>query len=177
MRSLNLLAVAVLAASSIGPLAAAQAPGALVRVTHDGPCCQSPLTGTLIAATADSLWIRPRGSAESAAPVALSRQSVRQFERGGVVGARRTFGAGAGLVAGMVVGGAIGVASACSQCDYDALATVGGAVTGGLVGMLAGIVIGGTIPHYVWQQEDAPRRFGVALGPQRSMQIAASLRY
>ena len=177
MRSFNLLAVAVLAASSIGPLAAAQAPGALVRVTHDGPCCQNPLTGTLIAATADSLWIRPRGSAQSAVPVALSRRSVRRLERGELVGARRTVGAVRGLLGGMVVGGAIGTASGCNQCDMGALATIGGAVTGGLVGMLAGIVIGGTIPHYAWQQADVPQRFGVAFGPQRSMQIAASLRY
>ena len=177
MRSITLLAAAVVVASSIGPQSSAQtAAGDHVRLTHDNACCGNPLTGTLVRATADSLWIRPASAPSSAAPVGLARQSVRQFEREEIVGAHRLLGTGAGLVAGVVAGYAIGTAGTCNQCDFRGAPQVG-AVLGGLVGSFVGFVIGSYIPHYEWQQRDAPRWVGMTVGPQGSMQLSASMRY
>ena len=177
MRSITLLATAVVVASSIGHRTFAQgAASDHVRVTHDNACCGNPLTGTLVRATADSLWIRPASAPSSAAPVGLARQSVRQFEREEIVGAQRLLGTGVGMVAGAVAGYALGTGATCDQCDFRGVPKVG-AVLGGLVGSFVGFVIGSHIPHYEWQQRDAPRWVGMTVGPQGSMQLAASMRY
>jgi hypothetical protein len=176
MRPVHLLALAVVVTSSIAPRTWAQ--GALVRVSLDGACCRSPLTGTLVAATADSLWIRPEGARSATAPIALARRSVQEFERGDLVGAHRIVGAGVGLFAGALVGAIVGTSSACTHCDgMGGLAVVATAATGGLIGILAGTVIGSQIPHYVWQRDDLPRHVGFAAGPGGAMQVGASLRF
>lgn len=177
MRFITLLTAAVAVASSIAPRTFAQgAASDHVRVTHDNACCGNPLTGTLVRATADSLWIRPAGAPSSAAPVGVARQSVRQFEREEIVGARKLLGTGAGLVAGAALGYVIGSGTTCAQCDFRDVPKVG-AVIGGLVGGFLGFVMGSHIPHYEWQQRDAPRWVGMTVGPQGSMQLAASMRY
>jgi hypothetical protein len=177
MRSITLLAAAVVVASSIGPQSFAQgAAGDRVRLTHDNACCGNPLTGTLVRATADSLWIRPADAPSSAAPVGLARQSVRQFEREELVGAHKLLGTGAGLVAGALAGYAIGTGGTCDRCDFRGAPQVG-AVLGGLLGTVVGFAVGSFIPHYEWQQRDAPQRVGMTVGPQGSMQLTASMRY
>jgi hypothetical protein len=177
MRSVTLLAAAVVVASSIGPWSFAQsAPGDHVRLTHDNACCGNPLTGTLVRATTDSVWIRPANAPSSAAPVGLAVRSVRQFEREEVVGAHRLLGTGLGLMAGAVLGSGLGTGSTCDQCDFRD-APKFGAVIGGLLGSIVGFAIGSYMPHYEWRQQDAPRSVGMTVGPQGSMQFAASMRY
>ena len=173
MRSITLLIAAVVVASSIGPRSFAQTDtGDHVRLTHDNACCGNPLTGTLVRATADSLWIRPAGAPSSAAPVGLARQSVQRFEREEIVGAYRLLGTGAGLVAGAVAGYVFGTTATCNQCDFRGAPQVG-AVIVGLVGSFVGFVIGSHIRHYEWHQQDAPRWVGMTVGPQGSMQLDA----
>jgi hypothetical protein len=176
MRTVQLLVLTAVIASSVAPRIQAQ--GALVRVSHDGASGRSQLTGTLVATSADSLWIRPEGARSAAAPVAIARGSVREFERGDLLGAHRIVGAGAGLVAGTLIGGTIGARTACKQCDgMGGLSVVAGAVSGGLIGVLAGTVIGSMIPHYEWQRGDVPQRASVTVGSKGEMQVGASLRF
>jgi hypothetical protein len=177
MRPIHFLALTVVvASSSIAPRTWAQ--GALVRVSHDGACCRSPLVGTLVTATADSLWIRPEGARSSTAPVVIARGSVRELERGELLGAHRMVGAGLGLLAGTVVGGVVGTANACTHCDgMGGLGVAVATVTGGLIGILTGTVIGSMIPHYVWQRDDVPQRVGFTVGSGGTMQVGGSLRF
>jgi Zn-dependent protease len=176
MRPIKLLVLSAIVASSVAPRIQAQ--GALVRVSHDGASGRSQLTGTLVATSADSLWIRPEGARSAAAPVAIARGSVREFERGDLLGAHRMVGAGLGLFAGTLIGGAIGASTACKQCDgMGELAVLGGAVSGGLIGVLTGTVIGSLIPHYEWQRGDVPQRASVTVGSKGEMQVGASLRF
>lgn len=157
MRSITLLVAAVVVGSTIGPQAFAQAAaGDRVRLTHDNACCGNPLTGTLVRATADSLWIRPADAPAFAAPVGLARQSVRQFEREEIVGAHRSLGIGVGLMLGAAAGYVIGTAGTCDRCDFRGAPQVG-AVMGGLVGSILGFAVGSVVPHYEWHQQDAPR--------------------
>jgi hypothetical protein len=151
MRPVQLLALIVVVASSVAP--PIQGQGALVRVSHDGASGRNPLVGTLVAASADSLWIRPEGLSGAAPSVAIARASVRSFERGNLLGARRLIGAGLGLIGGVLVGTTIGARSGCNHCDgANAVAVLGGAVGGGLIGILTGTAIGSRIPHYRWER-------------------------
>lgn len=164
MRPVELLALTALVASSVAPRIRAQGP--LVRVSHDGASGRSPLTGTLVAASADSLWVRPDGARGTAAPVAIAQASVREFERGDLLGAHRLVGAGLGLVGGVLTGTTIGARSGCGHCDgANAVAVIMGAVGGGLIGILTGTVIGSRVPHYRWQRGEAPQRLGVGRSP------------
>jgi hypothetical protein len=179
MRPVQLLALTVTVASSVAPRLQAQAvQGALVRVSHDGASGRSRLTGTLVAASADSLWIRPEGARSAAAPVAIARTSVRELERGDLLGAHRLLGAGLGLVSGTLVGTTIGARSGCNHCDgANAVVVIGGAVGGGLIGILTGAVIGSQIPHYKWERDDVPQRVGVTVGSKGAVEVGASLRF
>ena len=179
MRPIHLLTIVVVVTSSVATPASAQNPfGGLVRVSHDDACCGNPLTGTLVAATADSLWIRTKGAPSSTAPIALARRSVREFERGELVGAHILAGTGAGLFVGTVVGTLIGAGNQCQHCDGNGgFAVISGALAGGLVGILAGAVIGSQVPHYVWGREEVPRRVGLTVGHSGATQVGASLRF
>ena len=179
MRTEHFLSVAVFAASLLGTrLSGQNVPGTVVRVSHDAACCETPLTGTLLDATADSIRIRPGGTKNSAAPITLSRRSVQRFERGERVGAYAGVGAMAGFLVGSLAGRAIGTASMCHQCDgLGGVAQAEGFVLGGLVGILTGVIIGSHIPHYAWEQADLPQRVGVAPGLQGGMQVQVSLSY
>ena len=176
MRTVHLLPVAVLATSVLGIRLPAQGtPGALVRVSHDDACCATPLTGTLVAVTADSIRIQPGGAESSAAPIALSRRSVQRFERGERVGAHAGVGAIVGFLAGALAGGAIGTAAECQHCDGGNFAQPSGLFLGGLVGILSGLLIGSRFPNYAWEQADVPRRLGVIPGPRGDTPMRVSL--
>jgi hypothetical protein len=177
MRPVHLLALTiVVASSSIAPRTWGQR--SLVRVSHDGACCQSPLTGTLLAESADSLWIRPEGARSSTPPVVLARHSVRELERGERVGRHMMVGALGGLLAGAVVGGVIANGNRCTHCDGmgnggGALGAIGGA----LLGILPGMAIGALNPHYEWQRDDVPQRVSLTVGAGGATQLGAALRF
>ena len=176
MRTVHLLLVAVLATTVIGiRLPAQSAPGTTVRVSHGPACCATTLTGTLIAATADSIRIQPGGAESSAVPITLSRRSVQRFERRERVGAHAGVGAIVGLMTGALAGGAIGTAADCQQCDGGNFARPAGVLVGGLVGILAGIIIGSSIPNYAWEHADVPRRLGLMPRPRGDIPMQVSL--
>lgn len=178
MWTVYLLPVAVLATSVLGIRLPAQGtPGALVRVSHDASCCATPLTGTLVAVTADSIQLRPGGAESSAALITLSRRSVQRFERGERVGAHAGVGAIVGFLAGALTGGAIGTAAECQHCDGGNFAQPTGLLLGGLVGILSGTLIGSRFPNYGWEQATLPRAVTVAPTPQGGIQMRMALPY
>ena len=165
MRTVHLLPVAILATSVLGNRLPAQGTrGPLVRVSHAAACCATPITGTLIAATPDSIRIRPGGVESSAGPITLSRHSVQRFERGERVGGHAVVGAIVGFLTGALAGGAIGYAADCRNCESGNFAQPAGLLLGGLVGILSGIVIGSRFPNYVWEQAAVP--LGVSAIPR-----------
>ena len=175
MRTIHLLLVAVFATPVFGiHLTAQDTLGTLVRVWHGPACCATSLTGTLIAATADSIRIQPRGADSLAVPITLSRRSVQRFERRARVGGHAGVGAIVGLLAGGLVGSALGAAAECQQCDGGNFAQPSGVLVGGLVGILGGILIGSSIPSYAWEQADVPRRLGVVPGPRGDIRMQVS---
>jgi hypothetical protein len=135
-----------------------------------------PFIGTLVATSADSIWIRPERASASSAPIPIPRHSVRSLERGERVGAHKAVGAALGFLTGAVVGGVAGGAYAC-ECDMRSLAAPAGAVTGGLVGILTGTLIGAVIPHYEWDHAETSRSVTVTPGAQGGMEMRVSLRY
>ena len=176
MRTVHLLPVAVLATSLLGIRLPAQVtPGALVRVSHDDACCATPLTGTLVAVTADSIRIQPGGAESSTLPITLSRRSVQRFERGERVGAHAGVGAIVGFLAGALAGGAIGTAAECQHCDGGNFAQPTGLLLGGLVGILSGILIGSRFPNFVWEQADVPHSLSVMPEPRGDIRMRVSL--
>lgn len=177
MRTARLIAVVVIATSAVAPAASTQTPSRpLVRVSHNAACCVDPIIGTIVATSADSIWIRPVRAPGSSAPIPVPRRSVRSLERGERVGAHKLVGAGLGLLTGAVLGGAIGGASAC-ECDLRGLAAPFGAVTGALVGVLTGTLVGAVIPHYEWDRAESSRDVMVVPGAQGGMEMRVSLRY
>lgn len=168
MRSMQLLSGAVLATRLATTEAAAQgAPDRLVRVSHDAACCESPLTGTLLDATPDSIHLRPDGPKSSGGVIALSRRSVQRFERRERVGANTLAGTLVGLFFGPLAGYALGTATMCHHCDGNGgLQQLAGLVVGGIVGPIVGATIGASIPHYEWKQGEVPRAVGISPGAQ-----------
>jgi hypothetical protein len=178
MRTARLIAIAIAFAASVAaPTASAQTTfGPLVRVSHNAACCVDPLIGTLVASSADSIWVRPERASASSAPIPLPRRSVRSLERGERVGAHKAVGAGLGFLTGTLVGGVAGHASEC-DCDMRGFATAGGLVVGGLVGVLTGTLVGAVIPHYEWDRAESARGVVVMPGAQGGMEMRVSLRY
>lgn len=165
MRTILLLAATVVTGAVVVPGARAQVtPGTVVRLSHDDPCCESPLIGTIVGMTIDSIRIVRGTDARSAAPISLARRSVNRTERGDLVGAHRSVGALLGLVGGSVAGWAYGTATMCHQCDgMGGFSQVGGLIAGGLVGILAGTVVGSHFPYYEWRDVSTSSvGFGVA---------------
>ncbi len=175
MRTIELLTVAIVMSSIGSSMQAQGAPGMLVRVSHDAACCESPLVGTVVGVTADSILIRPGDARSSAAPIALSRRSVRGFERGERVGAHAGVGAIVGFLAGGLAGGAIGTAAECQHCDGGNFAQPSGLFLGGLVGILSGILIGSRFPNYAWEQADVPHSLGIMPGPRGDIRMRVSV--
>lgn len=176
MRTAYLYIAAIAATSAVAITASAQA-RPLVRVSHAAACCVDPFIGTLVAETADSVWVRPERASSSSAPFALSRRSVHTIERGERVGAHKVVGAGLGLVAGALIGGAIGSASDCHCNDMSGMAAPFGALTGGMVGILTGTLIGAVIPHYEWEGRETSRRVAVTPLARGGIATAMSLSY
>jgi uncharacterized protein YcfJ len=174
MRTAGLIAIVVATSAAIPTASAQTTSRPLVRVAHDAACCVDPFIGTLVATSADSIWIRPIRAPISSAPIPLARRSVRSLERGERVGAHKATGAGIGFLTGVVLGGAIGRASAC-RCDMRSLATPMGAVGGGLLGVLTGTLIGAVIPHYEWDRAEPSRALMVVPGAQGGMEMRVSL--
>jgi hypothetical protein len=175
MRTARLIAI-VVATSAAAPTASAQTTSRpLVRVFHNAACCVDPFIGTLVATSADSIWIRPERASSSSAPIPIPRRSVRSFERGERVGAHKAVGAGLGFLTGAVLGGGIAGATAC-DCEMRSLAAPMGAVMGGLVGVLTGTLIGAVVPHYEWDRTES-RSVVVVPGAQGGMEMRVSLRY
>lgn len=177
MRTSELLTVAIVLSSIGSSIQAQSTPGMLVRVSHDAACCENPLVGTIVGATADSILIRPGNARSSAAPIALSRGSVQRFERGERVGAHAGVGAIVGFLAGALAGGAIGTAAECQHCDGGNFAQPSGLLLGGLVGILSGVLIGSHFPNYTWEQATVPRAVVVAPAPQGTIQMRVALPY
>jgi uncharacterized protein YcfJ len=178
MRSVRLIAI-VVAVSAVAHTASAQTTDrSLVRVSHDAACCTNPFIGTLVASSADTIWIRPERASSSSAPIPVARRSVRSFERGKRVGAHKLAGAGLGFLSGVIIGGVMGRAQACQHCDgMGDFAAATGAVTGGLVGALTGTLIGAVTPHYEWDRAETFRGVAITPAAQGGMEMRVSLRY
>ena len=176
MRTARLIAIAVATSAAASTASAQTTSRPLVRVSHNAACCVDPFIGTLVATSADSIWIRPERAPSSSLPIPVPRRSVRSLERGERVGAHKLVGAGLGLLTGVVVGGAIGNTFAC-ECDMHSLGALAGGVTGGLVGVLTGTLIGAVIPHYEWDRAETSRGIAVMPGAQGGMEMRVSLRY
>ena len=175
MHTARLIAI-VVATSAAAPTASAQTTSRpLVRISHNAACCVDPFIGTLVATSADSIWIRPERASASSAPIPIPRASVRSLVRGERVGAHKLVGAGLGLLTGAVAGGFVGRASAC-ECDLRSMSIAAGTVAGGLVGILTGTLIGAVNPHYEWDYADS-RGVVVVPGAQGGMEMRVSLRY
>ena len=175
MRTAPLIAIVVAISAAVLTASAQTTSRPLVRVVHNAACCVSPFIGTLVATSADSIWIRPERASATSAPVPIPRASVRSLERGERVGAHKLAGAGVGFVTGAVFGGFVGRASAC-HCDLRSMSVAAGTVAGGLVGILAGTLIGAVNPHYEWDYADS-RGVVVVPGAQGGMEMRVSLRY
>ena len=176
MRTARLIAIVVATSAAASTTSAQTTSRPLVRVSHNAACCVDPLIGTLVATSADSIWIRPERASSSSLPIPMARRSVRSLERGERVGGHKLVGAGLGLMTGAFLGGAAGGASA-GDSEMRGLAVPAGAVVGGLVGVLTGTLIGAVIPHYEWDRAETARGIVVMPGAQGGMEMRVSLRY
>lgn len=163
---LPLLAV-LLPLEAHGRLAAqetrALAVGTRVRVAHASACCVSPQLGTLVSLNADSLVLRPDGSAT---PLALPRGAVRSVEYRRRTGSHIVGGAVVGLLVGGVAGAVIARAAECdpSCTDEAGLAAMGGGATGALGGAVVGAIFGAIMPRTVWRRAELPPQLGFVPG-------------
>lgn len=118
------------------------------------------LTGTLVAADADSLRL---GVGDQGSPVAVARRTVAQLEvlyRGhSHAGRGAAIGFGLGALSGAIIG--YGSYRACTgSCTFDpgpGVYTLAGALGGGVVGIVVGAAIGTITRGGGWQP--------VSLGP------------
>ena len=128
-----------------------------VRITATG---HPRVVGDVARLTADTVMIRGRDSL-----VALPRDQVRLVE---VPDGRRRY-VGTGLVAGFVIGAAIGggLGALChDDCPDGTVALT--TFIGGAGGMILGAGIGALITGDVWRDADAPRdATAVTVAPER----------
>jgi hypothetical protein len=145
--------------SGLGPLE----PGHRVRVWHSDPCCRSPLTGTLVSVSGDSVVLR---AAEAAPPRAISRTFVRSVQRAYTAGDYGMRGMGLGALAGLGTGAVVGhLASSCGDIPDGCFTIFGaavGGVLGGFVGLVVGYAVGRAIPRQDWERVGLPSRVGIA---------------
>lgn len=122
--------------------------GDRLRITHDAHCCTSPSTGVVQSLTPDSIVLQSRGRPPR---LAIARSNIYRIERWNDHETHMARGALVGVLTGAIAGGVLGFQNACSHCDGDwrGLGAFYGVVGGGLVGLLAGLVVGS---HYgFWQ--------------------------
>lgn len=123
--------------------------GDRLRVTHTSQCCTNPAIGIEYSLDSDSLVIQPEVGTQL---FALSRSSITHIERWNRGRTHLQTGALVGLLAGAATGGMIGYQSGCGHCDGDwrPLGGIAGALVGGGVGLLTGVIIGSR-RHSFWE--------------------------
>ena len=178
MHVLRLLVLAVLANLAAPPILSAQLyipAGSRVRATFAER--QRPqIVARFVARRGDTLVLE-RDSVER---VSISLANLARLESSQGVHGHGWLGAGIGLVAGAVVGLAVGAAmddpSDCRSalsCGFDELDdhydTMGGVIFGGLIGVAAGAVIGANIRTERWVQHPlpGPARHATRIAPSR----------
>jgi hypothetical protein len=164
----------LLLATVAHPLAAQLAPllgpGTRVRVHHADPCCVTPVTGSLVSVSGDSLVLSWR-----LGRLALPRTAVQSLERGYDVGSRTTKGAFLGFLAGAAVGAATVLVTTDCQGDdicrrFTPVFAGIGAGIGSLAGAAVGAIIGRSIRREEWRSVPLPARVGFAR--MRSVTVA-----
>lgn len=124
--------------------------GSRVRVRFDENHVARTVIGNVLRWEPDTVTLGHAGGSEWRIPT----RDVRTVDvsRGkGVVASHILIGAGAGLVAGTLVGGIIG-ANSCNDCFLQGLQAVGGMMVGAVVGGAGGAVVGMAIPGERWRQ-------------------------
>jgi len=161
-RRLALAAAALIAATALAAPAAAQQAhvpeSGRVRLTLAGT--RERVAGRVLPSTPDSVML---SSADTL--VVIPRSRITRVEVASGHGARRILpGMLIGLGAGVVVGGAAGLACQDSDCPAEMPVYLGAAAGG--VGMIVGGAIGALSRPLQWQDVDAPVQ-AVTAGPAR----------
>jgi hypothetical protein len=170
----------ILSSTMAGQVAAQEAPlapGARIRVERVTSCCTETLIGELISLTPDSLAYR---DARSGRVALLPRQSIISVDQSRPDGYQTLDGAFLGFAAGALAGGLAGYGltrSACSDPGGDCLQGLGavfGGLTGGLIGLVAGALVGHRVQAERWERIDLPQRVGLfpLIGPRRTLSLS-----
>lgn len=129
--------------------AAPIAAGDRVRVTTNVGCCANRSIGVAASLSRDSLILQP---GEKSPRLAFARSDITRVERWNAGRAHKAAGGGLGLLAGAATGAFIGYQTNCAHCDGDwrPYGAFMGAIGGGALGMLAGVVVG-SHRHGFWE--------------------------
>ena len=125
------------------------ATGDRLRVTVGGPCCNSPAIGIAASLSRDSLVLQP---GEGVPRFAIARSDITRIERWNAGRTHKAADAALGALAGAATGALIGYQSSCAHCDGDwrPYGAFVGAIGGGVIGMLAGVIVG-SYRHAFWE--------------------------